>query len=152
MLLEVFQLQVKHPNKKHRTAGITKKVAPKEMQLQAQKQWIYCTEPTYFDAGNSIWRDVPKELWGMLEGFFSKGSDQPQTMKLPTALVINEHESFKHLASNVVKTWTVVENNVDTPRRELIVQLKDKRAQRQQSLYIHFRWWMIGDASTWQAG
>ena len=139
-------LQVQRPNKK------CKKTQSTELIAQAQKRWMFSTEPSC-RSGHNVWRDVPQDLWGMLDKFYpTHGCEKLTEMKIPTSIFEDEHPSFKSLSCHKTKILTVAENHLESVDRSIIFQVKDKKAQRERSLYVHFRYWMIGDASTWQAG
>ena len=107
------------------------------------------------DETSTIWHDVPKELWTKLNAFV-KGSEScgpdgpPDKIRLPTNMLVNQHETFEQLGTHKTKLWGVVENALDTKDRTLIVYLQDLKVT--DPLFVRFRWWVMADTSTWQAG
>ena len=52
---------------------------------------MFSTEPSC-RSGHNVWRDVPEDLWGMLDKFYpTHGCEKLTEMKIPTSIFEDEH-------------------------------------------------------------
>ena len=118
----------------------------KEPETKDGKEWVYSIEP--HDPAIATWLELPKELKEVVEMLLLESP--PKELRLPTSLVVGKN--YAEVQQNAYKKWPVVENNLHTADRTAVVSLRDGKLRKKGvHMFIHFRWKLKSDASSWMA-